>query len=130
MEELHDCGPIEPRSGSVRGGIVSSRSDGDRRVTRITIVARSRRDRGENRGHFEAKLKQNRGLVKANPEATSSPSKTAPTTLQIRPHDRFNCPRNRANFLFKNQCISLLFLNFLSIREGIKQISRKISSSS
>ena len=28
-------------------------------------------------------LKQNRGLVKANPEATSSPSKTAPTTASI-----------------------------------------------
>ena len=61
------------------------------------------------RGFF---LKQNRGLVKANPEATSSPSKTAPTTLQIRPHDCFNCPRNLANFLFKNPCSSSLFFNF------------------
>ena len=56
-----DRGAIEPRSGSLFGGIASSRSDDDRRMTRTTIVAQSRRDRGENCDHFEAKLKQNRG---------------------------------------------------------------------
>ena len=37
---------IEPRSRSLRGGIASSRSDGDRRTTGTTNVARPRRDRG------------------------------------------------------------------------------------
>ena len=41
-----DHGAIDPRSESCRGGIATSRSDGDRRTVKTTIVARSWRDRG------------------------------------------------------------------------------------
>ena len=46
VKELHDRGAIELRSGSLHDRIAASRSDGDRRKTRTTIVARSWSDRG------------------------------------------------------------------------------------
>ena len=56
MEE-HDRGSIEPRLGSIRGGIAAIRVEGDRRTTRTMIMAQSRRDRGPIVGLFEAEIK-------------------------------------------------------------------------
>ena len=106
-----DSDTIEPRSGSLRDAIASNRSENDRRLTRTSIFARSWPNRGsswgENRGHFEAKSKQNCGWFQANPEATSSPSETASTTHEFRPHDRINCPRSSGQFPSLKACISL-----------------------
>ena len=70
MEELHDRGAIEPRSGSLRDAIVSKRSENDRRLTRTSIAARSWPDRGPIVGLLEAKiaaiLKRNRSEIVAD----------------------------------------------------------------
>ena len=86
----HQIGALSSRnrrhSSSTSSDGLWSRIDG-------TIDARSQRDRDPNVPRSGLILKQNRVLFKANLEATSSPSESAPTTLQIRSHDRFNCPR-------------------------------------
>ena len=46
VQSNRDRGTIEPRSGSLHGGIAANRAGVDRRTTRTTIVARSWRDRG------------------------------------------------------------------------------------
>ena len=45
VEELHDRGAIEPRSRSLRCGIASIRSDGNRQRFRVSINPRSWPDR-------------------------------------------------------------------------------------
>ena len=132
---------IEPWSRRDRAAIaqISSRNRSDRirrRPTdlqdhdRRTIVARSRRDRGaivaKIGGFFIMKSGQNRRGI----EAASSPSGTAPTTLANRLHGRSNDPGSSDQFPSLKACIPLLLMNFWSIREGIKQISRKIFISS
>ena len=100
VEELHDRGPIKPRSRRDRAAIgllsaspyfqaIGERSTAYQDFDRGPIVARSWPDRGtswgENRGHIEAKSKQNWGWFQTNPEATSSCHETAATTHGFRP---------------------------------------------
>ena len=136
-QSSRDRGAIEPRSHSFRRGIVpqdqtgADRAPGSRSThDRGPIAARSWCDRGQIWSRFEADgplnpVKNHRGI-----EAMSSPSGTAPTTLANRLHDRSNDPRIRANFFFKTGVFSLLCSQLLIDSEGIKRISRKISSSS
>ena len=142
VEELRDRAVIAARSSRDRtpsaaelilleptmiDGAPRSRSMHDR----DPIAARSWPDRGaivaKIGGFLAVKSGQNhRGI-----EAASSPSGTAPTTLANRLHDRSNDPRSSDQFPSLKACISLLCSStFDRFVKAIKQISRKISSSS
>ena len=133
VEELHDRGAIEPRSRIIRRGITSTiivwqlleHQYHDWRA----IVARPRRDRGSFLSKIEANSPPNWSGIEATTYAKAN-SPSIPRSLQIAPTTASTAHDLRANFPFKNPCISSLFFNFWSIHEGIKRISRKISSSS
>ena len=137
MEELHDRGPIGELQRRNRlqttgrrltidqdddYGPIAARSWRDRGA----IVARSRPDRAENHAFFEAKLK----LIPRGIEATTHVQGIVSTTLENRSTNASIGHDLRANFFFKTYVFLLLFFNFRSIREGIKQILRQIFSSS
>ena len=94
------------------------------------IAAWSWPDRGAIMVLFEMKLKLTHRHIGAELKPRSTPKESLPRPRQIAPttasigHDLLE------NFPFKNRCISLFFFNFWLIREEIKKISRKISSSS
>ena len=98
---------------------IAARSLGNQSPIAGRSCSRSRPIQRQNWGGFIARLKP----CHRPKEPLPRPLQIAPTTAPIS-HDFW------AKFLFKNWCISLLLFNFWSIHEGIKQISRKISSSS
>ena len=76
VRSSRDRAAIEPRLGSIRGGITAIRVEGNRRTTRTTIVARSWRDHGpiaarlwRNRGPIAARSRPDRGLIVGHFEA-------------------------------------------------------------
>ena len=107
-----------------------SNSTGRQRLSLTTIVAHDRGSIVARLPHDQGQFTTKSGMIRRGIEATRLPSEIAPTTSQIRSHDRLNCPRFWAKILFKRPRISPLFFNFWSIREEIRRISRKISSSS
>ena len=145
VEEPYDRGPIEPRSSCDRGAIepwshifhrwiTPTGSDGGRPRSRTTIDARSWPDRGP----IVAQSCHDRGSVWSEIQAQSSriwrhnaaQCKPLPRRFDSAPSNASIAHDLRANSPFKKPCISSLFFNFSSIREGIKRISRKIFSSS
>ena len=129
---------IEPRSHAFCRGIDSTQADADRQSSRITIdarswpdrgaiVTRSWCDRGKNWRLFDREIRSksawNWSRVLANWNRSHDPCKSPPQPLQwptiFEPIS-----------LFKSRYSPLLFLNFWSIREGIKQILRNIFNSS
>ena len=109
-----DHGAIEPRSGSLRDGIASSRSEDDRRLTRTTIVARS-----------WVFLKWKLRLICHEIEATivingSSRlhNRSWPSILL---HDRIKRPKNRANFPLWKHVFPPSFL--LTFDRFVKELS-------
>ena len=66
VRSSRDCAAIKPRSHFFRWGIVSSRSAGDRRRIRTTIVCQSRPDRGPIVVEIVAIWKPNRSQTHAD----------------------------------------------------------------
>ena len=134
VQSNRDHGAIEPRSWIFRRGITTTISNGIHWRINIKINSQSWPDRGAikarswcDRGPFEARLWLNSWPIR---KPWRRPKEPLPRTLQIASTTASIAHDLRANYPFKNLCISPLFLNFWSIREKIKQISRKISSSS
>ena len=156
VEELHDRGPIEPRSRRDRAAI-GGLTWGNRRQSigwrptdgkdhdRGPIVARSWRDRcaivarsWRDRGAIVARSWPKWWLVRANSKRNLRPI----WELRVRPKEALSRPCKTAPTtasiahdsgpisLLKSLYFLSLFFNFWSIREGIKRISRKIFSSS
>ena len=134
VEELHDRGPIEPRSRRDRAAIgrltwgnrcqsIKRRSTDGQDHDRGPIAVQSWPDRGRNDGYSKQNLRPTWEFWVRPKEALSRPCKTAPMTASTA-HD------SGPISLFKSMYFPLLFLNFWSIRERIKRISRKILSSS
>ena len=103
-----DRGAIEPRSLLLHSGITSTRLDGVRRVTRTSIMARSRRDRGMIVVHFEGQIEtilpQIRELRhctreslprRRNQRSQPSPSSTISSPISsLKSHVLFLCSSN------------------------------------
>ena len=144
VEEHHDRGPIEPRSRRDWAAIVDPSAWNlfhDHRSAVLENLEHDRCpimvDRGQSRRRSWPILKQFLRLIHLQIGAESAriwchdtaQRKPLPRCFKSVPHDRFNCPRNWVNFLFKKRCILPLKLNFWSTREKIKRVSRKVLSS-
>ena len=119
VEELHDRGPIEPRSSRdlisfVAESLQPDQTTADRdprpRLTpdRGLIVARSWPDRGPIVPRLGLFLKRNSSRFIPDLKPQSHAIETASTTLENRLHDRFNWPRSSDQFPSLKACISLL----------------------
>ena len=94
---------------------------------RHTIVAWSWCDRGKK---LEAFWPWNPVKIGAELEPRPMPKESPPRRLKTAPTNASIAHDHRANSLFKTNVFLPFKLNFWSIREGIKRISRKIFSSS
>ena len=144
VEELHDRGPIEPRSRRDRAATgeftwwnrhqSSGRSTNDQDHDRGPIVTRS----WPNRGPIVARSRLKCMIFEGEIEADLLWNWSHDTRPRNRPLDTIKPPPRSPPLPTISSpisplkaCISpLLFFNFWSIREGIKRILRNISSSS
>ena len=111
-EELHDRGPIEPRSWIFHHGIISTiirRHPVENKYhDRGLIAAQSWLDRGAILARSWAFSKPNSSLFAADLKPQKHAIETASTTLENRPHERVNCPWSSGQFPSLKACISLL----------------------
>ena len=137
MEELRDCGAIEPRSRRDRAAIMEHLAwNHPHRIREWPIklqdhdcgpiVARSWPDRDPIVASF---LKQSQPKKPQIPELRRCQVKPLPWRCKSASTTRSTAHDFGPISLFKNSCTPSLFFNFWSTREEIKRVSRKVLSS-